>query len=174
MDLRNDLTSVIAVQPGNRVWGNDFCMLLAYSRVCSQLVTLPSCPLPVPVGIILFISGVLGSCCLFISHCFQAWTALFWGVPYLSAECQWLAPVRLPAPPETPTLTRTFFFSSPHPPQAPGVMKTKYAHLPMLSVAYPTLFFTLSIFFILPSLLSWHLGQWELRVCPVVVRRDSQ
>lgn len=114
-----------------------FCMLLAYN----QLVSFPSCPFQPPSGVILFISRILWSCCLFISHCFQAWTALFWGVPYVSAECRWMAPARLQAPPETSTVTRRFFFLPPLL-EASGVMKTKYTHLLLLSVSYPTLTFS--------------------------------
>lgn len=65
-------------------------------------------------------------------------------------------------------------FFLPHALQAPSVMKTKYAHLPSLSVSYPALSLYSVSFFIVPSLPSWHLGQWDLFLCPVVVRRDSQ
>lgn len=98
-----------------------FCMLLAYN----QLVFFPSSPFQPQVASFCLLAG----CCLFISHCFQAWTALFWVVPYVSAECRWMAPARLQAPPETFTVTRTFFFLPPLV-EAFGVMKTKYTHLP--------------------------------------------
>lgn len=51
----------------------------------------------------------------------------------MSAECRRMAPARLPDTSRDSHLDRDIFFL-PHPPPARGVMKTKYAHLPCLSL----------------------------------------
>lgn len=121
---------------------------------------------PAPV-MFLFMRGIHGSCWLFISHCFQAWTALFIFVSWVSAD-------GTGTPPSTswdsPSDKDIFFFPPPSS-WSSRLMKTKYAHLPLLS--YPTLLL-LSPYFILPFRLPWHPGQWELCLCPAVVRKDSQ
>lgn len=112
-----------------------WCMLLAYIRGLSVLA---------PSGMFLFMRGIHGSCWLFISHCFQAWIALFIFVSWVSVNGTGTPPSTSR---DSPSDKDIFFL--PHRLQAPGVMKTKYAHLPLLS--YPTRSFLFSSHFI-PSL----------------------
>lgn len=133
-----------------------WCMLLAYIRGLSVLA---------PSGMFLFMRGIHGSCWLFISHCFQAWIALFIFVSWVSVNGTGTPPSTSR---DSPSDKDIFFL--PHRLQAPGVMKTKYAHLP-LAVLFNAFFSLLFLFYPL-STRSWHLGQWELCLCLAVVRRD--
>lgn len=124
-----------------------FCTLLAHGG-SSPPGSSPAPSRSAPRGIVLFISRIPGPSCLFISHCFQAWTAPFLRAPIFVS---WVSADGTRTPRGTSRDSRSdkdiFFLLFPphyplhptlHPLQAPDVMKTKHAHLPSLSVSYTT------------------------------------